>query len=161
MRGSVSFLTISVKDGTNPGLCVKIILEEHRCFRIFNNARYLTRFLVSYFRSRILNEVDYKVKDMKLDVDTELRCNFFFFKCKRAMKLVLDEFIRRFTTEYSELEPYVGELVNSNPNSVVQLNLFKVIDLGPQKKLPYWVYYFIENKNTLSPLCWDRRKILF
>ncbi|KAK1392488.1 hypothetical protein POM88_011544 [Heracleum sosnowskyi] len=93
------------KDGNQPGLRVKTFLEEHNCFRIFNNARCSTRFIASHFKSRILNRVDYKVKDMKSDAEAELRCNV-FFKYKRAKKIVLDEFSGRFTTEFSDLEPY-------------------------------------------------------
>ena len=62
---------------------------------------------------------------MKNDVEVELRMNVGYFKCKRARRMVLDAYSEAFTTEHSELEAYVDELLRGNPGSTVKVELCK------------------------------------
>ena len=60
---------------------------------------------------------------MKKNAKEELRVNVGYSKCKRAGRMVLDAYYEAFTTEYSELEAYVDELLRRNPSSIVKMEL--------------------------------------
>ena len=55
------------KDGSNPGLAVKTLVEDHNCYRIFTNRRCSARFLAKHFKKKILENHDCKVKDLMKD----------------------------------------------------------------------------------------------
>ena len=92
------------KDCCNLGLVVKTFALEHKCYRIFSNLRASAMFLTKLYKQIFLEKHDYKAKDLKQDVEKELRVHFAYSKCKRAM--VLDACSSTFTSEYLELEVY-------------------------------------------------------
>ena len=117
------FLFYASKDGSNLGLIVKTFVPYHNCYRIFTNPKASTNFLAKLYKQKILEKHDYKVKDLKKDVEKELRVHVHYSKCKRARRMVLDAYSRTFTFEYSKLEAYAAELMKSNPNSTIKVEL--------------------------------------
>ena len=115
------FVLLVSKDNSNPILVVKTLVPNHNYYRIFT--RVLATFLAQHYRTIILEKHNYKVKDMKKDGKEKLRVNVGYSKCKRARRMVLNAYYRAFTTEYSELEAYVDELLRSNLNSIVKVEL--------------------------------------
>ena len=77
------------KENSNPGLVVKTLVPNDNCYRIFTNPRVSTTFLAQHYKTRILENHNYKVKDKKKDVEEELRVNVGYLKCKRARSMVL------------------------------------------------------------------------
>ena len=117
------FLLYVSKDGCNPRLAVKTLVPKHNWYRILSNSRASAKFLAKLHKQKILEKRDYKVKDLKQDVEKELRVHVAYYKCKRARRMVLDAYKGTFTTKYSELEAYVDDLKRSNPRSIVQVEL--------------------------------------
>ena len=60
---------------------------------------------------------------MKKYVKEELRVNVGYSKCKRARRMVWDAYFEAFTTEYSQLEAYDDELLRSNHDSTMKVEL--------------------------------------
>ena len=117
------FVLLVLKDNSNPRLVVRTLVLDHDSYRIFTNPRVPATFLAQHYKTRILENHNYKVKDMKKDAEEDLRVNVGYSKCKRSRRMVLDAYSRAFTTEYSELEAYVDELLRSNPDSTVKVEL--------------------------------------
>ena len=99
------------KYNNNLGLVVKTLVPDHICYRIFTNPRVSVPFLAQYYKTRILENHAYKIKDMKKDVEEELRVNVRYSKCKQARRMVLDAYFGDFTIEFLELEAYADELL--------------------------------------------------
>ena len=119
------FVLLVSNDNSNPGLVVKTLVQDHNCYRIFAYTRVSTTFLAQHYKTKILENHNYKVKDMKKDTEEELRVNVGYSKCKRARRMVLDAYYGVFTTEYLEFEAYADELLRSNLNSIMKVELCK------------------------------------
>lgn len=65
------FVLYASKDGSNPGMMVKTLNLEHRCSRVLKNPRASVKWLASYFKSKVQEKPQYKVKDMKKDVEQD------------------------------------------------------------------------------------------
>lgn len=63
---------------------------------------------------KILEKHDNEVKDLKKDVEDELRVNMTYSKCKRVRRMIFDLYLRFFTFGYSKLEAYVEERLRYN-----------------------------------------------
>ena len=117
------FILLVSKDNSNPGLVVKTLVPDNNNYTIFTNLGVSATFLAHHYKTRILENHNYKVKDMKKDVDKELTVNVGYSKYKQARRMVLDAYYEAFTTKYSELEAYVNELLRSNPSSIMKVEL--------------------------------------
>ena len=115
------FVLLVSKDNSNPILVVKALVPNHNCYRIFT--RVLATFLAQHYITIILEKHNYKVKDMKKNAEEELRVNVGYSKCKRARSMVLDAYYGAFTTENSEFEAYVDELLRRNLCSIAKVEL--------------------------------------
>ena len=125
---------MSKEDNNNLGLVVKTLVLDHKCYRIFTNLRVSANFLDQHYKTIILENHTYKIKDMKKDDEEELRVNVGYSKCKRIRRMVLDAYSEAFITEFSELEAYVDELLRSNPCSIVNVEIF-IDDLKEGKRI--------------------------
>ncbi|KAK4265718.1 hypothetical protein QN277_026735 [Acacia crassicarpa] len=101
------------------GWQVKNIYNEHMCARVFENPRASTKWLAKYFKNKVQEDPNFKTKDMKNEVQRDLKVNVSVFKCKRAKKLIMDEMQGSFKDEFANLEAYYNELRLSNPGSNV------------------------------------------
>ena len=63
------------------------------------------------------------MKDLKQDLEKELRVHVAYSKCKRVM--VLDAYSSTFTSEYLELWVYADQLMKSNPWSAIHVELLR------------------------------------
>ena len=111
------------KDNNNLGLVIKTLVPDHNCYRTFPNPWVSTAFLAQHDKTRILENHAYKIKDMKKDVEKELRVDVGYSKCKRARRMVLDAYYGAFTAEFFELETYADEFLRSNPGSIVNVEI--------------------------------------
>ncbi|KAK4284711.1 hypothetical protein QN277_001504 [Acacia crassicarpa] len=105
--------------GQSVGWQVKNIYNEHMCARVFENPRALTKWLAEYFKNKVQEDPNFKTKDMKNEVQRDLKMNVSVFKCKRAKKLIMDEMQGSFRDEFANLETYCNELKLSNLGSDV------------------------------------------
>ena len=80
------FRLLISKDGHNPGLAVKTLVDSHQCFRHFSIPSCTAAILAKYFKERIYKNPTYTVADMKLDVEKILKVNASKAKYKRAME---------------------------------------------------------------------------
>ena len=83
----------------------------------------IAKFLAKHYKNIILDKHDYKIKDLKRDVEEELKVNVGISKCKRERRMVLDAYSRSFTTEYFELKTYADEIFRSKPGSAVKVEM--------------------------------------
>ena len=65
-------------------MVVKTLVPPHNFYRIFKNSRASVMILTMLFKQRSLERNDYMVKDLKHDVEQELRVHVAYSKCKRA-----------------------------------------------------------------------------
>ncbi|XP_018623654.2 uncharacterized protein [Nicotiana tomentosiformis] len=113
------------KDGKDQGFKIKTLNQEHGCDKIFENRRANVETLAHYFKKKVQNNPKYKIKDMKVDFESEFSLNVNESKLKRVKRLVLDKLDGSYTDDYNKLEAYAQELRKSNPGSDVVINLTK------------------------------------
>ena len=77
------FLLYVRKDCSNPELATKTLVPKHNGYIIFSNPRAFAKFLAKLYEQKNLKKHDYKVKDLKQDVEKELRVHVAYYKCKR------------------------------------------------------------------------------
>ena len=111
------------KGNSNLGLVVKTLVQDHNCYRTFSNPRVSAAFLAQHYKTRIIGNHAYKIKDMKKDAEEKLRVNVGYSKCKRARRMVLDAYTRAFTIEFSEFQAFADELLRSNASSTVNVEI--------------------------------------
>ena len=117
------FVLWVLKDNNNLELVVRNLVLDRNHYRIFTNPRVSTTFLSQHYKIRILENHAYKIKDMKNDVEKELRLNVGYSKCKQVKRMVLDAYSEAFKIEFSELEAYAYKLLRSNPVSIVKVEV--------------------------------------
>ncbi|XP_075074464.1 uncharacterized protein LOC142162060 [Nicotiana tabacum] len=81
--------------------------------------------LAHYFKKKVQNNPKYKIKDMKVDLESEFSLIVNESKLKRVKRLVLDKLDGSYTDDYNKFEAYAEELRKSNPGSDVVINLSK------------------------------------
>ena len=84
-KGCPFMLRIS-KDRKNPGLAIKTLMAEHRCFRHFLIPSASAKFLAIHFKKKIYNNPAFMVKDMQDEAKELLKINVSLHKCKRQKK---------------------------------------------------------------------------
>ncbi|KAK4280065.1 hypothetical protein QN277_011740 [Acacia crassicarpa] len=109
------FVLYASKDGPHPGLKIKSLLLEHSCSRVFKNPRASVKFLAEYFKYKLRDRPNYRVKDMKKDAEEELMVSVSLFKCKRARRLIVEGMEGSYIDEFNHLESYCNESKRSNP----------------------------------------------
>ena len=119
------FLLYISKDGDNPGLAVKTLQAQHRCYRHFSLPSASYSFLAKHFKNRIYKNPAYRVVDMKDEVEEVLKVNVSLFKCKRAKRKIIQELDGSFRVEFGYLEAYAAALKRSNPGSKAEIELCK------------------------------------
>ncbi|CAH9147612.1 unnamed protein product [Cuscuta epithymum] len=63
------------KDGKNPDLAVKTLVNEHKCYRHYSLSIASASWLAKYFKDRIYQCPKYTAKMMKHDAEKELKIN--------------------------------------------------------------------------------------
>lgn len=86
----------------------------HRCYRVFKNLRVNSAFLVNYFKKRMYQKPDIKIREFKHYAKEELRIHVTMSKCKRARKLLIKEMNEGFKVEYVAILAYATEIERSN-----------------------------------------------
>lgn len=113
------------KDGRNPGLVVKTILNEHKCFREFKIPQASARFLARTYKEKIQRNPNFRVKDMKDDAELNFKLHVTYQKCKRAKKMVMQELNGSYKSQFGYLEAYAEALKRSNPGTKAEIELCK------------------------------------
>lgn len=130
------------KDGKYQGFKIKTLNQEHNCDEIFENRRANVETLAHYFKKKVQNNPKYKIKDMKVDLESEFSLNINESKLKRVKSLVLDKLDGSYTDDYNKLEAYVEELRKSNPGSDVVINFSKdAMEEGKRRFLRLYVCF--------------------
>lgn len=119
------FVLYASRDGRNPGLKVKTLLMEHKCTRVFKNPRASMKWVSLYFKRKVQERPEYKVADMKKDLEDELKLHVTLIKCKRAKRIIMQEMEGSYVDEFNNLEAYCQELRTSNPGSDVSIEISK------------------------------------
>ncbi|KAH6767404.1 hypothetical protein C2S52_018387 [Perilla frutescens var. hirtella] len=118
------FMLFISKDGRNPGLVVKRLMNEHKCFREFKIPQASASFLANHYKEKIQRNPNYRVKDMKDDAEINLKLFVTYQKCKRAKKKIVEELNGSYKKEFGYLEAYCAALRKSNPGTKAEIELF-------------------------------------
>ncbi|KAK6780248.1 hypothetical protein RDI58_022432 [Solanum bulbocastanum] len=94
------FVLLISQDGKGPGFRVKTLKPNHNCEDAFKNLKACNSTLAQYFKSKLQNNPQYKLKDMRKD-----------WKFLRSL--------------HNKIEAYANELRLSNPGSDIVINLSK------------------------------------
>ena len=113
------------KDGENPGLAVKTLHLEHRCYRDFALSSASYNWLAKNFKDIIYKNPSFKLTDMKDEAKNVLKINVSKYKCKKVKRKVIQELDGSFRVEFDFLEAYVAALKRSNPGSKAEIELCK------------------------------------
>uniref|UniRef100_M1DCK3 Transposon MuDR mudrA n=1 Tax=Solanum tuberosum TaxID=4113 RepID=M1DCK3_SOLTU len=113
------------RDGKTEGFKIKTFINNHACEEAFFNARADIVTLAQYFKNKLQNNPKYKVKDMKGELENDLKLNVCHSKLKRAKKMALEKLEGSFMDDYNKIEAYAQELKQSNPGSDALINISK------------------------------------
>lgn len=69
------FVLLILQDGKGPGFKIKILKTNHNCKDAFLNPRACTSTLAQYFKSKLQNNPQYKLKDMRKDLKDQFHLN--------------------------------------------------------------------------------------
>ncbi|KAK4281176.1 hypothetical protein QN277_012700 [Acacia crassicarpa] len=114
-----SFTLYASTHGQSVGWQVKSLDNEHMCARAFEYPRASTKWLAGYFKNKVQEDPKFKSKEMKKEVQWDLKVNVSVHKCKRAKRMIMEEMEGGFRDEFANLEAYCNELKLSNPSSDV------------------------------------------
>ncbi|KAK4264930.1 hypothetical protein QN277_026045 [Acacia crassicarpa] len=109
--------------GLSIGWQVKSLVYDHKCACVYKNQRASTMWLAQHFRQRVQEAPNFKSKDMKNEVQRELKVCASLHKCKRAKKMIMEAMEGSFMDEFSKIEAYCNELKLSNPGSDVHVEV--------------------------------------
>ncbi|KAK4281002.1 hypothetical protein QN277_012552 [Acacia crassicarpa] len=109
--------------GLSIGWQVKSLVYDHKCALVYKNQRASTMWLAQHFRQRVQEAPNFKSKDMKNEVQRELKACVSLYKCKRAKKMIMEAMEGSFIDEFNKLEAYCNELKQSNPGSDVHVEV--------------------------------------
>ncbi|WOK95964.1 hypothetical protein Cni_G04671 [Canna indica] len=130
------------KDGDNPGFKIKTLNSNHNCNKSYENPRanYLT--LAHYFKNRVQNNPQYKVKVMRKDLSSGLQLNIKYEKMKRAKRTILTQLEGSFKDDYNKIIAYAQELRESNPGTDVVVNISRdALREGRKRFLRMYTYF--------------------
>lgn len=98
----------------------------HKCYRVFKNSKVFKNpkvFLANYFKNRMYQNSDIKIRKLKHYAKQDLRVHVIMSKCKRARKLLIKEMDGSFKVECAALLAYVVEIERSNPDFMCKVEL--------------------------------------
>lgn len=94
------------------------------------------KILAHIFKSRVQYNPQYKVKDMRGELETSYNLNVSKTMVKRAKRFALEKLEDSFFDDYKKLEAYGIEIRNSNPGSDVDINISNdALEQGKRKFL--------------------------
>ncbi|KAG5623242.1 hypothetical protein H5410_008460, partial [Solanum commersonii] len=136
------FVLLISQDGKGPGFKVKTLKINHNCEDAFKNPRACTSTLAQYFRSKLQNNSQYKLKDMRKDLKDQFNLNASTSKLKRAKRIALQKLQGSFLNDFNRIEAYANELRLSNPGSDIVINLSKdALEQGKRKFLRMYICF--------------------
>jgi len=119
------FVLLISQDGKGPGFKVKTLKINHNCEDAFKNPRACTSTLAQYFKSKLQNNPQYKLKDMRKDLKDQFNLNASTSKLKRAKRMALQKLQGSFLDDFNRIEAYANELRLHNFDSDIVINLSK------------------------------------
>ncbi|XP_049397436.1 uncharacterized protein LOC125861621 [Solanum stenotomum] len=142
------FVLLISQDGKGPGFKVKTLKINHNCEDAFKNPRACTSTLAQYFKSKLQNNPQYKLKDMRKDLKDQFNLNARTSKLKRAKRMAFQKLQGSFLDDFNRIEAYANELRLSNPGSDIVINLSK--DALEQSKRKFLRMYICFNALKLG-----------
>uniref|UniRef100_A0A3Q7J9Q9 Transposase MuDR plant domain-containing protein n=1 Tax=Solanum lycopersicum TaxID=4081 RepID=A0A3Q7J9Q9_SOLLC len=137
------FRCLISKDGKTEGFKIKTFINKHTCEETFFNARADAVTLAQYFKNKLQNNPKYKVKDMRGELENDLKLNVCQSKLKRAKRMALEKLDGSFIDDYNKLEAYAQELKQSNPGSDGLIDA--VVKVLPEAQHRYCVRHIESN----------------
>uniref|UniRef100_A0A3Q7G1B2 Transposase MuDR plant domain-containing protein n=1 Tax=Solanum lycopersicum TaxID=4081 RepID=A0A3Q7G1B2_SOLLC len=137
------FRCLISKDGKTEGFKIKTFINKHTCEETFFNARADAVTLAQYFKNKLQNNPKYKVKDMRGQLENDLKLNVCQSKLKRAKRMALEKLDGSFIDDYNKLEAYAQELKQSNPGSDGLIDA--VVKVLPEAQHRYCVRHIESN----------------
>ena len=73
------------------GYTVRTLCREHNCSRVYKNRRASMRWLAEVFKERVQERPQFKVSEMKMEVERVWKVHVSIHKCKRAKRIITQE----------------------------------------------------------------------
>ncbi|PHT60029.1 hypothetical protein CQW23_02392 [Capsicum baccatum] len=109
--------------GTGQGFKVKTLKMEHTCQPCFKNRRYTQQTSTNYFKNKVKNNLNYKMTNMRKNVDDNFSLNVSYTKMKNVKRIILEKLDGSFIDDFNKLEAYAQELRDTNPGFDVMINI--------------------------------------
>ncbi|KAH0683984.1 hypothetical protein KY289_021736 [Solanum tuberosum] len=119
------FTVLVSKDKKSSTCSIKSLNLVHTCDSTYKNPRANANTLAHLFKRKVQYNPQFKVKDMREELETIFNMNVSTSKVKRAKRLALEKLEGSFLDDYNKLEAYGQELRTSNPGSDVVINRSK------------------------------------
>ncbi|XP_050210068.1 uncharacterized protein LOC126660546 [Mercurialis annua] len=117
------FLVFMSKDSDHPGLTLRTLHLEHKCYRTFKNPIVSAKYLANHFRPLICKNPETKVKELRNIVEMQLKVSVSEIMCKRAKRMIKQELEGSFVKEFQYLEAYAAALKRSNPGTAAEIQV--------------------------------------
>ncbi|XP_019239579.1 PREDICTED: uncharacterized protein LOC109219571 [Nicotiana attenuata] len=130
------------KDGKDQGIKIKTWRDEHDSGEVFENRRATPAALAHYFKRKIQNNLKFKIKEMKVDLEDRFSLNASDSKLKRVKRMVLEKLEGSYLDEYNKLEAYAQELRETNPGTDMVIQISKdAMEEGKRRFLRMYVCF--------------------
>lgn len=136
------FTVFVSKDNKSSTCSIKTLNPVHTCDTIYKNPTTNANTLAHLFKRKVQYNPQYKVKDMRQELETFFKMTASTSKVKRAKRLALEKLEGSFVDDYNKLEAYGQELRTSNPGSDVVINISKeALQQGKRKFLRMYICF--------------------
>ncbi|XP_019257696.1 PREDICTED: uncharacterized protein LOC109235905 [Nicotiana attenuata] len=114
----------------------------HTCDPCLKDSKADQNTLSHLFKKKVQYNPQYSLKQMKDDLEPGFELNGLMSKLKRAKNLTLKKLEGSFVDDYKKLEAYGQELIQSNPDTDVVINIFKhALEEGKTKLLRMYIFF--------------------
>ncbi|WMV34726.1 hypothetical protein MTR67_028111, partial [Solanum verrucosum] len=143
-----------------PCFMVKTLKTNHNCEDAFINPRACISTLAQYLKSKLQNNPQYKLKDMRKDLNDQCNLNASTSKLKGSKRVALQKLQGSFLDDFNRIEAYANELRLRNFDSDIVINLSKDglkqdgTFLKGQRKGQLLVAMEQDSQNCFYPLAW-------
>ncbi|WVY91036.1 hypothetical protein V8G54_036550 [Vigna mungo] len=129
-KNKCGFVIMASKVGGKQTFCVKTLVGEHNCGRVFGNKSANVNWIAQVLTDRFVNVANMSVNQIIDDIKKSFSVGITAWKAGKAKQIALDSLVGDGERQYGRLYDYVGELLR------VKCGTFKIKVNQPQPSLP-------------------------
>ncbi|WVY98174.1 hypothetical protein V8G54_030325 [Vigna mungo] len=129
-KNKCGFVIMASKVGCKQTFCVKTLVGQHNCGRVFGNKSANINWIAQVLTDRFVNVANMTVNQIIDDIKKSFSVGITAWKAGKAKQIALDSLVGDGERQYGRLYDYVGELLR------VKCGTFKIKVNQPQPSLP-------------------------